>query len=82
MKKSIGGNTILYPTPVLIVGTYDAEGRPNVMTVAWGGICCSDPPCVAIALRKGTYTYGNIVLQKEKKTAEWILTEYMNEANL
>lgn len=64
MKKSIGGNTILYPTPVLVVGTYDAEGKPNVMTVAWGGICCSDPPCVAIALRKATYTYGNIVLQK------------------
>lgn len=64
MKKSIGANTIVYPTPVLIVGTYDATGKPNVMAVAWGGICCSDPPCVAIALRKATYTYGNIVLQK------------------
>ena len=64
MKKSIGANTIVYPTPVLIVGTYDAKGKPNVMAVAWGGICCSDPPCVAIALRKATYTYGNIVLRK------------------
>jgi len=64
MKKSIGANTIIYPTPVLIVGTYDCEGKPNVMTVAWGGICCSDPPCIAIALRKATYTYGNICRQK------------------
>jgi flavin reductase (DIM6/NTAB) family NADH-FMN oxidoreductase RutF len=64
MKKSIGANTIIYPTPVLIVGTYDASGKPNVMTVAWGGICCSSPPCVAISLRKATYTYGNIVQQK------------------
>lgn len=64
MKKSIGAETIVYPTPVLVVGTYDAAGKPNVMTVAWGGICCSNPPCVAIALRKATYTYGNIVLQK------------------
>ncbi len=64
MKISIGANTILYPTPVLIVGTYDVDEKPNLMTVAWGGICCSDPPCVAIALRKATYTYGNICAQK------------------
>ncbi len=64
MKKSIGAKTILYPTPVLVVGTYDAAGRPNVMTAAWGGICCSQPPCVAVSLRKATYTYNNIVLQQ------------------
>ena len=63
MKKSLGAKTILYPTPVLVIGTYDKEDRPNVMTAAWGGICCSSPPCVAIALRKATYTYANIVLQ-------------------
>ena len=60
MKKSLGPGTWLYPTPVFAVGTYDAEGRPNVMTVAWGGICCSKPPCVAISVRKATYTYGNL----------------------
>lgn len=63
MKKSLGANTILYPTPVLLVGTYDAAGKPNVMTAAWGGICCSSPPCMAVSLRKATYTYGNIVRQ-------------------
>ncbi len=31
------------------------------MTLAWGGICCSNPPCVTISLRKATYTYGNIM---------------------
>jgi flavin reductase (DIM6/NTAB) family NADH-FMN oxidoreductase RutF len=61
MKKSLGAKTIIYPTPVLVVGTYDPAGKPNVMTAAWGGICCSSPPCVAVALRKATYTYGNIV---------------------
>jgi flavin reductase (DIM6/NTAB) family NADH-FMN oxidoreductase RutF len=30
------------------------------MTVAWAGICCSVPPCVAVSLREATYTYGNI----------------------
>ena len=61
MKKSLGPVTWLYPTPVFVVGTYDASGKANVMTVAWGGICCSKPPCVAISVRKATYTYGNLV---------------------
>ena len=64
MKKSLGAKTILYPTPVLIVGTYDKAGKPNAMNVAWGGLCCSSPPSVAISLRKATYTYGNIVERK------------------
>ncbi|MFH0960308.1 MAG: flavin reductase family protein [Pseudomonadota bacterium] len=64
MKKSIGPKTILYPTPILIVGTYDKAGKPNVMTVAWGGICCTTPPCVSISVREATYTYGNLMEQK------------------
>jgi flavin reductase (DIM6/NTAB) family NADH-FMN oxidoreductase RutF len=64
VKKSLGPGTWLYPTPVFVVGTYDAAGKPNVMTVAWGGICCSKPPCVAISVRKATYTYGNLMERK------------------
>jgi len=54
MKRSIGAKTIIFPTPVFIIGTYDKEGKPNAMAVAWGGICCSSPPCVSIALREAT----------------------------
>ncbi len=61
MKKSFGANTLIYPTPVWCVGSYDVHGRPNVMTIAWGGICCSKPPAVTISLRKNRYTYDNIV---------------------
>jgi flavin reductase (DIM6/NTAB) family NADH-FMN oxidoreductase RutF len=64
MKKSLGSKTIVYPTPVFIVGTYDKAGKPNVMAVAWGSICCSKPFCVSIALRKATYTYNNVLEQK------------------
>jgi flavin reductase (DIM6/NTAB) family NADH-FMN oxidoreductase RutF len=64
MKKSIGAKPVVYPTPVFVVGTYDREGHPNVMTAAWGGICCSSPPCVAVSLRKATYSYGNIMNHK------------------
>jgi flavin reductase (DIM6/NTAB) family NADH-FMN oxidoreductase RutF len=64
MKKSFGAKTLVFPTPVWVVGTYDGEGRPNAMSAAWGGICCSQPPCLAVSLRKATYTYGNIVARK------------------
>lgn len=64
MRTSLGAKTILFPTPVLVVGTYDQAGRANVMTAAWGGICCSQPPCVAVSLRKATYSYGNIMHRK------------------
>lgn len=61
MKKSIGAKTIVFPTPTWIVGTYDKEGKPNGAAVAWGGICNSEPPSIAISLRKATYSYGNVV---------------------
>ena len=64
MKKSLGAKTIIYPTPVLAVGTYDKSGKANVMTAAWAGICCSAPPCIGVSLRKATYTYGNIMERK------------------
>jgi flavin reductase (DIM6/NTAB) family NADH-FMN oxidoreductase RutF len=64
MKKSIGARTMPLAAPVWVVGTYDPEGRPNVMTAAWVGICCSRPPCVAVSLRKATYSYGNIVARQ------------------
>jgi flavin reductase (DIM6/NTAB) family NADH-FMN oxidoreductase RutF len=67
MNKSLGAKTLIYPAPVLVVGTYDKAGKPNVMTASWGGICCSQPPCVAVSLRRATYTHGNI-LEREAFT--------------
>ncbi|HVN23991.1 MAG TPA: flavin reductase family protein [Syntrophorhabdales bacterium] len=60
MKKSLGPKILVGATPVWVVGTYDKEGRPNLMTAAWAGVCCSDPPCVGISLRKATYTHGSL----------------------
>ena len=64
MKKSLGPKTIAFPTPAWAVATYDADGKPNAMVVAWGGICCSKPPCVAVSLREATYTYGAITARQ------------------
>ncbi len=80
MKKAVGAKTLIYPAPVWIVGTYDPEGKPNVMTAAWGGICCSSPPCVNVSLRKATYSYGNIV-EREAFTLSVPSEEYAKEAD-
>jgi len=80
MKKSLGAKTIIVPTPVWCVGTYDAQGKPNVMTIAWGGICCSSPPCVTVSLRKATYTYGSI-MAKQAYTLSVPSTAHVEEAD-
>jgi flavin reductase (DIM6/NTAB) family NADH-FMN oxidoreductase RutF len=64
MKKSFDAKTLIYPTPVWLIGTYDKSGKPNIATIAWGGICSSIPPCAAVSLRAATYTHGNIVERK------------------
>jgi hypothetical protein len=38
MKLFLPPQTILLPSPVLIIGTYGADGRPNIMTASWRGI--------------------------------------------
>ena len=80
MKKSFGSKTLIFPTPVWCVGSYDNDGNPNVMTIAWGGICCSKPPCVTISLRKATYTYGNIIA-RQAYTLSVPSVQYVQEAD-
>lgn len=80
MKRSIGAKTVLYPAPVLVVGTYDAEGRPDASTAAWGGICCSKPPCVSVSFRAATMAHGNILARKAF-TVSVPSTEHVREAD-
>ena len=60
MRQSFGTTPMIFPTPVLMIGTYDDEGKPNLMNAAWGGVCCSDPPCVNVSVRKSRHTYAAI----------------------
>ena len=80
MKKSIGAKTIVYPTPVFIVGTYDKSGIPDAMAAAWGGISCSRPPCVSISLQKQRYTLENIT-ERKAFTINIPSEHYVNEAD-
>ena len=80
MKKDIGAKVMLFPTPVLVVATYDSNGKPNAMTVAWGGVCCSDPPCVTVSVRKATYTYGSL-MESKAYTVNLPGEKYVREAD-
>ena len=60
MKLSLPAQTVLLPAPVLIIGTYGSDGKPNIMNAAWGGIASSKPPCVSVSLREATLTHHNI----------------------
>ncbi len=80
MKKSIGAKTLACPAPAWVVGTYDRNGKPNAMTAAWGGICCSSPPCISVSLRKATYSYAGI-LENEAFTVNIPSEDYVMETD-
>jgi flavin reductase (DIM6/NTAB) family NADH-FMN oxidoreductase RutF len=80
MKQSIGAKTIAFPTPTWVVGTYDVNGKPNAMTAAWAGICCSNPPCISVSLRKATYSYAGIV-ENKAFTVSIPSEDYVKEAD-
>ncbi|HOB17279.1 MAG TPA: flavin reductase family protein [Candidatus Methanoculleus thermohydrogenotrophicum] len=79
-KRSIGPRTLLYPHPILIIGTYGSDGRPNAMVVAWGGICSSRPPAVAVSIQKSRQTYENLIEQREF-TVSIPSVDYIKEAD-
>lgn len=54
MRKNFGPKTWIYPMPVLIIGTYDEDGKPNAMNAAWGGICGADKIMVDLGSHKTT----------------------------
>ena len=51
------GSTLLSPVPAALV-TVGTEERANVLTVAWCGIVCSQPPVTYISVRPERYSYG------------------------
>ena len=59
-KQSLGPQPLLYPEPALLIASYAEDGKPNVMTAAWGGICSSDPLSLTVSIRSAPYSHGAI----------------------
>lgn len=53
-RKNFGAKPYLYPQPVIIIGTYDENGRANAMNAAWGGIVGSDQIIIDLGTHKTT----------------------------
>ena len=59
MRKNFGAKPMLYPMPVLIIGTYDGQGTPDAMNAAWGGI--SEEAEISICVSADHKTTKNIL---------------------
>jgi flavin reductase (DIM6/NTAB) family NADH-FMN oxidoreductase RutF len=62
MRKNFGAKTACYPMPVFIIGTYNADGTPNAMNAAWGGI--SEETEISICVDNTHKTAENLLLRK------------------
>lgn len=52
------GSTALFPVPAVLVSC--GRERPNIITLAWVGTLCSDPPSVGIGVRPERFSHGLI----------------------
>lgn len=59
---------MLYPLPAVMVSTADRSGKTNILTVAWTGTICTNPPMVYISVRPERYSYQMI-----KESGEFVI---------
>lgn len=59
---------MLYPLPVVMVSVTDGVGNDNIITVAWTGTVCSDPPMLSVSIRPERHSYSMI-----KQTGEFVV---------
>ena len=62
MRKNFGAKPMCYPMPVYLIGTYGADGTPNAMNAAWGGI--SEETEISICISADHKTTENILYRK------------------
>ena len=62
MKKNLGVKNWMFPMPVLMIGTYNEDGTPNMMNAAWGGITLEDQ--ITICIDTSHKTWANIAARK------------------
>jgi flavin reductase (DIM6/NTAB) family NADH-FMN oxidoreductase RutF len=58
-KVTIGARTLLYPLPVVLVGS-NVDGKPNFLTCAWCGIVNSRPPMLSVSLNHNRHTLKGV----------------------
>lgn len=77
-KQKWKAGNMVYPLPAVLVSCGDKEGNVNLMTAAWTGTICSEPPMVYVSIRKERYSHHMI-----KETGGYVInltTEKLAEA--
>ena len=59
---------MLYPLPAVMVSTADCGGNANIITIAWTGTVCTNPPMIYISVRPERYSYNMI-----KESGEFVI---------
>ena len=59
-KEIFKPGNMLYPLPAVMVSCADKSGKDNILTVAWTGTVCSDPPMLYISVRPGRFSHHMI----------------------
>lgn len=59
---------MLYPLPAVMVSVTDGMEKDNIITVAWAGTVCTNPPMVSISVRPSRFSYEMI-----RKTGEFVI---------
>lgn len=67
-KQSFKPGNMLYPVPVVMISVKGKDGKDNIITVAWTGTICSDPPMVSISVRPERHSYQMI-----KESGEFVI---------
>lgn len=67
-KQNWKPGNMLNPVPAVMVSVADEEGKANIITVAWAGTVCTNPPMVSISVRPSRYSYDII-----KRTREFVI---------
>ncbi len=60
--------TLLAPVPAVMVSCQRPGKRPNIITLAWVGTVCSEPPMCSISVRRERYSYDII-----RETGEFVI---------
>ena len=56
-KLDFKPGNMLYPLPAVMVSVRDKEGNDNIITVAWTGTVCTNPPMLYISVRPERHSY-------------------------
>ena len=67
-KISWKAGNMLYPLPAVMVSLTDKEGNSNIITLAWAGTICTNPPMLSVSIRPERYSYKII-----KETGEFVV---------